>query len=209
MESSGTYSVFFKTSGAAGSTWVLQAASGKIRQNKIHVFSSLACVAQAQVYTGKTVNVEFYSHTPVEDIKAKTPVMTSVIDFSNNSFAFKIPVKTFDFPNDLMEEHFNENYMESDKYPNATFNGKMTSATKIDITKDGTQTVMAEGKLTIHGVAQDRKIPATLTVKDGKIKIDAKFNVHLTDHKVEVPTIVMSKIAEDIAITVNLAMEKH
>jgi polyisoprenoid-binding protein YceI len=173
------------------------------------MFSSLACVAQAQVYTGKTVNVEFYSHTPVEDIKAKTPVMTSVIDFSNNSFAFKIPVKTFDFPNDLMEEHFNENYLESDKYPNATFNGKMTSATKIDITKDGTQTVMAEGKLTIHGVAQDRKIPATLTVKDGKIKIDAKFNVHLTDHKVEVPTIVMSKIAEDIAITVNLAMEKH
>ena len=173
------------------------------------MFSSLAYVAQAQVYTGKTVNVEFYSHTPVEDIKAKTPVMTSVIDFSNNSFAFKIPVKTFDFPNDLMEEHFNENYLESDKYPNATFNGKMTSSSKIDITKDGTQTVMAEGKLTIHGVAQDRKIPATLTVKDGKIKIDAKFNVHLTDHKVEVPTIVMSKIAEDIAVTVNLNMEKH
>ncbi|UPT67519.1 MAG: YceI family protein [Sphingobacteriales bacterium JAD_PAG50586_3] len=172
-------------------------------------FSVLLYTAQAQVYVGKTVGVDFYSHTPVEDIKAKTKVMTSVIDFGSNTFTFKIPVKTFDFPNDLMEEHFNENYLESAKYPNATFNGKMVSASKVDVTKDGTYTVMAEGTLDIHGVKQERKITATLTVKDGKVKIDAKFNVHLADHKVDVPTIVMSKIAEDIAVTVVVNLEKH
>jgi polyisoprenoid-binding protein YceI len=173
------------------------------------LFSLFTYIVQAQVYVGKTVNVEFYSHTPVEDIKAKSKVMTSVVDFGSNTFTFKLPIKTFDFPNDLMEEHFNENYLESTKYPNATFNGKMVSASKVDLSKDGTYTVMAEGTLDIHGVKQERKIPATLTVKDGKVKIDAKFNVHLTDHKIDVPTIVMSKIAEDIAVTVGLTMEKH
>jgi polyisoprenoid-binding protein YceI len=173
------------------------------------LFSSLTYAAQAQVYTGKTINVEFYSHTPVEDIKAKTPVMTSVVDFKTNSFAFKIPVKTFDFPNDLMEEHFNENYLESAKYPNATFTGKMASSDKIDLSKDGTHNVIAEGVLEVHGVKQDRKLPATLTVKDGKVKIDCKFNIHLSDHKIEVPSIVVSKLSEDIAVTVNVAMEKH
>lgn len=173
------------------------------------LFSSLTYAAQAQVFTGKVIDVEFYSHTPVEDIKAKTPVMTSVIDFGTNSFAFKIPVKTFDFPNDLMEEHFNENYMESAKYPNSTFTGKMTSKDKIDVTKNGTYQVVAEGTLEMHGVKQQRSIPATVTVKDGKVKVEAKFNVHLSDHKIEVPSIVVSKLSEDIAVTVNVTLEKH
>jgi polyisoprenoid-binding protein YceI len=175
----------------------------------ITLFATAAIAAKAQIYTGKTVKVDFYSHTPVEDIKAKTPVMTTVVNFGTNDFAFKIPVKTFDFPNDLMEEHFNENYLETAKYPNATFSGKMDTKDKIDVSKDGVYSIIAEGVLEVHGVKQNRSIPATITIKNGVITIDAKFKIHLADHKIDVPSIVTAKIAEDIDVTVNAVLQKY
>lgn len=152
--------------------------------------------------SGIKSEVEFYSHTPVEDIKAKTKIITAVINFGNNDFAFEIPMKTFDFPNDLMEEHYNENYLETKKYPRATYTGKITSPTKIDVTKNGQYNVTTTGVLDMHGVKQNRTIPATVSIKDGKAVITASFKIKLADHKIAVPTVVATKIAEDIAITI-------
>lgn len=167
-----------------------------------------AMAANAQIMMGEKTEVSFYSYTPVENISAKTNTVTEAINFGTGDFTFKIPVKTFDFPNDLMEEHFNENYLESDKYPDATFKGKYTSAAPVDITKDGSYPVVAKGTLTMHGVAQTREIPAVINVKGGKISIEAAFKVKLADHKIEVPSVVFAKIAEDIDVKIKSTMKR-
>lgn len=167
-----------------------------------------AVAANAQIMMGEKTEVSFYSYTPVENISAKTNTVTEAINFGTGDFTFKIPVKTFDFPNDLMEEHFNENYMESDKYPDATFKGKYTTTNPIDLNKDGSYPVVAKGVLTVHGVAQNRDIPAVITVKGGKINLEAQFKIKLVDHKIEVPSMVFSKIAEEIDVKIKSNLKR-
>lgn len=164
--------------------------------------------ANAQVLTGKRTSVDFYSHTSVEDIRAKTKSVTAVLDLGTNDFAFRIQMKTFDFPNDLMEEHYNENYLETAKYPTASYTGKIISPAKIDLAKDGTYNVTTKGTLEVHGVKQERTIPATIVISGGKATIKASFNIKLADHKIDVPTIVTAKIAESIAVNITSMMEK-
>lgn len=113
--------------------------------------------------------------------------------------AVKVPIKSFVFPKSLMQEHFNENYMESDKYPYAIFKGKINEG--IDFTKPGTYDVSATGKLNIHGVERDQTLKGKLTVQSGKALLDAAFDVLLVDHKIKVPEVVFAKIAEKIAVT--------
>lgn len=164
-------------------------------------------VLKGQILLGDKTEVSFYSYTPVENISARTTSVTEVINLGTGDFVFKLGIKTFDFPNDLMEEHFNENYMESGKYPNATFNGKYTSATPIDIKKDGSYPVMATGVIEIHGVKQTRTIPATISVKGGVVSLDSKFKVKLVDFNIEVPTVVFSKIAEEIDVHIKSTLK--
>lgn len=152
--------------------------------------------------TTSTGEIEFFSSTPVEDIKAVNKKVQSALNTSNNEIAFKAPIKDFIFPKALMQEHFNENYMETEKYPNATFAGKINE--KVDFSKDGTYLVTATGKLNIHNVSQDRTVNGSLIIKNGKVSLDAAFDVALADHKIEIPTIVFKKIAEKIAIKVKL-----
>lgn len=172
------------------------------------VFALLVSIGYGQIFTGKKANVSFFSSTPLEDIKAKTAIITTVLNLGTGDFYFKIPVKTFDFPNDLMEEHFNENYLETAKYPDATFKGKVINPTAVNLTKDGTYSVKAQGDLTMHGVTQARTIDATITVKGGIPTINSKFKVKLVDHKIDVPSVVSAKIAEEIDVTVNVELKK-
>jgi len=169
----------------------------------ITLVAMLASVAlNAQILLGDKTEITFYSYTPVENISARSTTITEAVNLSTGDFTFKIVIKTFDFPNDLMEEHFNENYLESSKYPNATFKGTFTSTTPIDLAKDGTYPVTATGVLTVHGVAQKRTIPAVITIKNGVASLEAKFKIKLVDHNIEVPTVVFSKIAEEIDVTI-------
>lgn len=170
-----------------------------------------ATALNAQIMIGDKTEVTFYSYTPVENISARTTSVTEAIDFGSGAFKFKIRIKTFDFPNDLMEEHFNENYMESDKYPEATFDGTFvpaTAGTVVDITKDGVYPVFAKGDFTIHGVTQKRDIPAVITVKGGKVSLEASFKVKLVDHKIDVPSVVFTKIAEEIDVKVKSTLKR-
>lgn len=160
-----------------------------------------------QILLGDKTEVSFYSYTPVENISARTTSVTEVINVGTGDFVFKIGIKTFDFPNDLMEEHFNENYLESNKYPNATFNGKYTATTPVDIKKDGTYPVTATGIVEIHGVKQNRTIPAVITVKNGVASLESKFKVKLADYKIDVPTVVFAKIAEEIDVQIKSTLK--
>lgn len=160
------------------------------------LFASVA--ATAQVVKSSESEVTFFSATPVEDISAVNKKMTAAINLDTRQIAFSIPIRSFKFEKALMEEHFNENYMESNKYPLASFKGKINES--INLKTDGTYKVTATGKLNIHGVEQDRTFEGTITVKGGVISIISAFKVKLVDHKIERPSLLLQNIAEVIDV---------
>ena len=145
--------------------------------------------------------IYFQSSAPLERIEARSSRLRGVVDPADQSFAWSVEIRSFEgFNSPLQREHFNENYLESGKYSSATFTGKVIE--KIDFDQDGTYPVRAKGKLTIHGVQQERIIKGELEIKGRKLRIRATFTVPLTDHNITVPKIVHQKIAEEISVTV-------
>lgn len=164
----------------------------------------LAHVSFAQdVFTCRNTALSFFSATPVEDIDAISDKGVSAINLKTGEVYFKVAVNTFKFKKQLMEEHFNENYLESDKYPHAIFKGKIISPP--DLHKDGAYEVMVDGTLSLHGVDKAYHEKAVITVKDGKPAANAKFNVKLADHHIKIPTLVIKNIAEVVEVTVKAA----
>ncbi|NSL88936.1 YceI family protein [Chitinophaga solisilvae] len=163
----------------------------------------LLCLqAESQdIFSCRNANLSFFSSAPLEDIEAKTDKGVSAINIKTKAIYFKVPVASFKFRKKLMEEHFNQNYLESDKYPYAEFKGKITEET--DLTKDGTYPVTVTGTLSIHGVEKNYQEKGTITVQGNNIRAVATFNVHVADHRIQIPTIVVKNIAEVVAVTVN------
>ncbi|WP_448701610.1 YceI family protein [Mucilaginibacter sp. AW1-3] len=158
-------------------------------------------------YVCKNAQITLFSKAPIEDIEARSEKGTSVYNSATGDIAFNLPISSFKFQKSLMEEHFNENYMESDKYPNATFKGKVSGT--VDVTKDGSYPANAVGVLTVHGVAQNRTITGTITVKGGVVSLSSEFMVKCVDHKITIPTIVFHNIAETIKITVSATYDLY
>jgi polyisoprenoid-binding protein YceI len=164
--------------------------------------------ANAQKYITKTGHIRFYSEAPLEKIEANNRQVNSALDVTTGGFVFKVLMKSFEFEKALMQEHFNENYVESDKYPNATFVGKITNLKDINLEKDGVYDATIGGKLTLHGVTKDITENGTFEVKQGKISGKAKFNLVLADFKITIPGTVGNNISKTIEITVNVNLEK-
>lgn len=157
--------------------------------------------AYAQNYVSANVKTSFFSSTPVEDIKASSNKTSAVLIAKTGSFAFQVPIKSFEFEKKLMQEHFNENYLESDQYPAATFKGVMAPIP--DWTKNGEYNVTAKGTLTVHGVSKARNIAAKVLIREGTVNISAAFDVACADHNIDIPTLVFTKIAKVISVKVN------
>ena len=155
--------------------------------------------AGAQVLSTTKGEITFFSSAPLEDISAKNVRVISMLNPSNRELVVRVPVNQFDFPNKLMQQHFNENYLESERYPYATFKGKVVE--NIDFSKPGTYDATAVGVLNIHGVDQKRTLSGKITVTEEGAQLNTKFTVALIDHKIEVPKLVFNKIAEKIAVT--------
>lgn len=168
------------------------------------LLSAWATLANAQLYSSTQSNVSFFSKTPVEDINATSTDIRAIVNVKTNEVAFLIGNTTFQFPNKLMQEHFNEKYMESEKYPMSTFKGKI--AEQVDLTKEGTYQVTVSGKLNIHGVEKDRTITGTITVSNGTIHIKSDFKVLVKDHNITIPKLVLAKIAEEISVMVDATL---
>ncbi len=162
----------------------------------------------SQKYITKNGYVKFYSETPVETIEAHNRVVNSALDIATGDFVFKVLIKSFEFEKALMQEHFNENYMESDKFPDATFSGKITNLAAIDFTKDGKYEADVEGDLKIHGETNKVKEKGTFEVSSGKIKGISVLMVHLADYKIKIPNTVVNNISEDIEVTVEVNLEE-
>jgi polyisoprenoid-binding protein YceI len=154
--------------------------------------------AQGTLYSTTSGVTSFSASTPLENIEAENKKSQAAFNTATGDIAVRMNMRDFVFPNKLMQEHFNENYIESEKFPTATFSGKVTKT--IDYTKDGSYDLSASGKFTVHGVSKDRTINGKVTVSGGKLTIDSEFEVLLVDHKIEVPSIVFVKIAQNIRV---------
>lgn len=169
-------------------------------------FSLISFGIMAQgIYITRTGQVSFYSETPIENIEGINNEVTSMINADTGEIVFAILVKGFHFEKALMEEHFNENYMESGKIPKSTFQGKIKDLAKVDFKKEGNYPVSVEGDLTIHGVKKAVTAMGTLTVKKEGISVLSSFDIQLEDFEIEIPSLVADKIAKEISIKVNCA----
>jgi polyisoprenoid-binding protein YceI len=164
----------------------------------IFFLSCLVFQGKAQLFLTNTGESSFFSETPIENIVAVNKEVASIINVSSGEIAVKIRNVSFHFPNKLMEEHFNENYMESSKFPNAMFKGKIQE--KIDFKKEGTYEVTAKGILEMHGVKKEKVLKGKLTIGKDQLTLICDFDVKLVDYKIDVPTLVLAKIAESINI---------
>jgi hypothetical protein len=171
-------------------------------------FAILSTGVSAQKYMTKTGKISFFSKTKMEDISAINTSISSIIDASTGDVKFVGLMKSFKFPKPLMEEHFNENYVESDKFPKTTFAGKITNLFEVNFAKDGKYPVVVSGVLEIHGVKKNVDSKGTITVKGNNIAADAKFIVLLSDYNVVIPTAVKGTINNSIEITVDADYSK-
>jgi len=158
-------------------------------------------LSDAKLYEVNEGSVYFRSDAPLELIEASSTELKGLINAEERTFAFSVPMSSFEgFNSPLQRVHFNENYMESKQYPNATFSGKIIE--NIDFTKDGLYTVRAKGQLNVHGIKRERIIRSELQVEEGQIEVHANFTVLLAEHDISIPKIVHQKIAEEIAVEI-------
>jgi len=158
------------------------------------------------IYTIYKGSVSFRSDAPLELIQASSSELKGLIQTDTKQFAFSIKIKSFmGFNSALQKEHFNENYLESDKFPDATFSGKIIE--DVDFANDNTSTVRAKGILTIHGVPQERIIKSNITIKDGMISLSSDFTVLLADHNIPIPKVVHEKLASEIKVAINAELK--
>lgn len=156
--------------------------------------------AHAQIYMTRTGYIGFFSKTPMEDIKAENSQVFAVIDVAKKNIAFAALLKGFLFRKQLMQEHFNENYVESDKYPKATFSGTFTS--KDDVTQNGVHNVDVSGKISLHGIEKPVTTTATLEMKDGKLTGKAHLLMVPGDYNIQIPSLVREKIEKEIKVEI-------
>jgi len=172
------------------------------------VFTLAASAQSGQKFFTRDGKVKFdaTAASSPEKIDALSNSATCVLDAVNGNFQWAVLIKGFQFEKSLMQEHFNENYLESGKYPKATFIGKISNLGEVNLAKDGTYNAIVSGQMTIHGVTKDIIANGALTVGGGNVKVNAGFNINLADYNVRVPSLVSDKIAKEAKILVDASL---
>jgi polyisoprenoid-binding protein YceI len=180
----------------------------KKHQIPVFVFSLLLAIggnAQGKFYT-KSGKISFFSTTPLEDIAATNKSVVSLLDSKTGDLQFAALMKGFEFRKALMQEHFNANYVESNKFPKSEFKGQVTNNSEINYGANGSYPAKVKGKLTIHGVTKDIETTGTITVKDGKVTLGSVFNVLVADYNIQVEKLHRDNIAKSIKVTVDCVL---
>lgn len=173
----------------------------------VFLLMSIQCFSQNETYYIDNGIISFRSEAQQELIKASSGSLLGLIEPAKRTFVFKVLIRTFKgFNSALQQEHFNEKYLESERYPEATFVGKIIE--DIDLTIDGKYELRAKGKLNIHGVEVDRIIKGAVTVTNGFIHIESHFNILLSEHNIKIPKVVHEKIASEILVDLNADLTK-
>jgi hypothetical protein len=164
-------------------------------------------VFSQQVYKTDHGSVNFKSDAAMELIKASSQKLFGAIDPEKKTFSFVVKIVTFEgFNVGLQKEHFNENYMESDKFKTASFTGKIIE--DIDFSKPGKYPVRAKGVFNVHGIEQERIIKCNLEVFPNTVQVQTEFTVLLDDHQIRVPRVVYEKVASEIIVVVSAELNK-
>ena len=162
--------------------------------------------AQGKFMT-KTGRISFFSSSIIEDIEATNTATAAAVDLATGQLAFSVPIREFQFKRTLMQEHFNENYMESDKYPKATFAGRFSGTDAAALSTAGAHAVQVEGDLTIHGVTHHVAVAGSLEMQGGQLLANATFNVAPADYHIEIPMLVRDHLAKSVRVRVALSCE--
>lgn len=170
--------------------------------------NSLCALTQdtGRIFVCKNGSIEFISDAPLELIKASNDKLTGVLNLDDRAFSFSVPIKAFEgFNSSLQRVHFNEDYMETEQYPNSTFKGRIIE--EVDLAVPGRYKIRAKGKLNIHGIEIDRIIRCDLDVKSDQIVAEAAFTVFVADHHITIPSILNQKIATEVKVNVKLTLK--
>ena len=162
----------------------------------LYFILSLFSIEQENRYIIQNSKIEFYSYAPLEDIQAVNTESVGAIDIESGEFIIKIPVNAFEFPNKLMQKHFNDRYLETDIYPECIFRGKLNENS-------------ASGEITLHGVTKKIEIPISKTINEENIIISTDFKILLKDHKIKIPRLLFQNIAEEIEVKVSSEFIKY
>lgn len=179
----------------------------KLSLKNIIVSIFLACLpvmANAQKYITRNGSISIYSETPVETIRADNNQVAGALDISTGEMVFEVLSRSFHFERALMERDFNENYIESEKYPKSTFKGRIVNLSDVDFTKNGNYKVNVKGDLTIHGKTREINEPGTIMVSNGNIQADSQFHLVPEDYDIKIPGVVRNKINESMQVTVSM-----
>lgn len=176
-----------------------------MKNTTLFILLSISIAANAQQHITREGQVSFFSSTPLEDIEAETTQMSAILDLTEAAtarFAFQVPVLTFHFEKALMEEHFNESYLESEKFPRSTFEGTIENWDQIS-SQLGWVDVVASGSFSLHGISKARTISGQVKRTNDSWEIRSSFDVLTADHDIKIPKMVRKQIAEKISVTVN------
>ncbi|RTL56108.1 MAG: YceI family protein [Sphingobacteriales bacterium] len=171
------------------------------------LFTAAGIFAQDKFFT-KSGKIFFKcTKSSIEKIEATNKSTTCVLDTKTGNMQFAVLMKGFEFERALMQEHFNENYVESEKFPRGEFKGQITNNKEVNYSKDGSYPLKVKGSLTMHGVTKDVETTGTLTVKQGKLSTNAVFNIQLSDYNISIPSVVSDKISNTVNISVDCLLE--
>ncbi len=181
---------------------------------KKHFLLTLLCVltvhaVAAQVYLTRNGTIRFFSEAPLENIEAVNRQVMSALNTETSEFVFRLPIRSFAFDKALMQEHFNDNFMEAHNYPNASFQGVVEEVGSIDFTVRGAYDVTVVGELTIKDVTKTINEPGTLTVKNGLIEGEAVFVIRPEDYNIRIPGRYVRNIASEIAVFVDVTLRQQ
>ena len=159
----------------------------------------------AQKFKSSESNIRFFSDAPLEDIEAVNDASSSIIDVEKMTMVVVIPIKSFEFKKELMQEHFNENYLESDKFPNAVFKGRIEGWNGLE----GEHLAKAIGTLEMHGVTNDITIEGQLIKSKKSMELSAVFMIEIADYEIDIPKAVFYKIAEEVEVTAKFSYKPY
>ncbi len=161
-------------------------------------------ISAQEKYLTKTGYIKFFSHTVIEDITAEVENVGSILNAENGEVFISLAMTDFDFEKKLMEEHFNENYVESEAFPKSSFKGTIVNNNEVDYGTKGSYTVNIKGDMTIHGVTNTVSTEGTIEVTKGGIVAKASFLLNPEDYEIKIPKVVRNKIANNLRITVEM-----
>lgn len=167
----------------------------------ILLIASVISLGAQDRYLTRTGHVKFFSDELIEDITANNNEVMSTIDIKKNEVEVDIPIKAFVFRKNLMQKHFNENYLETERFPRATFKGTFDEVTDLSNRIDGTYGVNAIGELTIHGVTKSIAVPVQIIVGKKMLSANFVFNIEVADFDIKSPKFMFKKIAETMEVT--------